>query len=528
MRIWTLAVLVACGGADDADTDPASTTDGPPTSETASAEGTAGDTGASVTEVPTTDPPEVSVGEAPNLLALRLEVALSGAGAAWAACTRDDDPAEVLLAESDRVAAAHTLDVLGAAADTSYTCAVHGPSGGSTEVEVTTPSLPADKGYELAVPAAAGADPFVTLFADLRSCATVATASTHVLMVDHRGEARWLLEVPEPLPSIDLDVRGLADGTIHMSGGFGTSDDTLPHRGIFRTVDRNGEVVVEREEIGFGLGFNHHSEQLPDGTFATLSFDELTDGDDELRGVAIEWWDPATEQVVRTWTSQQLVDEGLHFGDTRHLGIWTANSLELADDPWGQGLYLSVVTADEVWRLDPVTGSLTHRIGPHADWSLLGVDGAPLDDDGWFYFQHDPEITVDGRMLVHDNGTTRGLITESRVLELQLDLDANEAQVLWEWTEPDWGNRFVGDADRLADDTVAVTQGYFGCLSGPDGHSSVVQIDPASDAVVWRLDWDNPDFAPYRSERLDLCEWVPNAADCPEVAARLAELQGAR
>ena len=378
----------------------------------------------------------------------------------------------------------------------------------------------------LSLMTAQAAEPFLELFADLKACATEATADTHVVMVDHRGEARWLLEVPEPLPSIDLDVRQLADGSIHMAGGWGTTEPSISHRGIFRTVDLAGEVLVDRPTIGYGLGFNHHSEQLPDGTIATLSFDDVVDGGDEMIGVAIEWWDPATDQVVRTWTSQQLVDEGLHFTDTRHLGVWIANSLELADDPLGQGLYLSVVTADEVWRLDPTTGSLTHRIGPHGDFTLRDGTGTELPDTQWFFFQHDPEISADGRMLVHDNGTTRGLITTSRLLELQLDLDAHEATVLWEWTEPGWGNRYVGDADRLADGTILVAQGYFSCLSGPQGRSSLVQVDPSTDEVVWRLDWTDAEFAPYRAERVDLCGTLPNTRDCPELAQRLAVLEG--
>jgi len=496
---WMALLLVGCGGGDG--------------------EGRGG----TVVSSSTAAAPTVTLGTSNQRLAIPLEVTLDGLGRVEVACTRDDVPEEVLVARSDLAQSVHGLLVQGGAAGATYQCAVQGPSGGVTTVSVTLPSLPEPFGVEVTVPAPAGTPPFLTLYADLLPCAeSVGDADAHVVMVDHRGEARWWMEVPEPMPSIDLDVRLLEpEGWVHMAGGWGTGNEEIPHRGIFRTVDLTGEVQHERAEVGFGLGFNHHSERMDDGSFATLSFDLITDGVEEKRAPAIEWWDPTSGELTRTWTAQQLIDEGLRFDDLTDLGVWAANSFELADDPLGQGLYVSVVSADEVWRLDPTSGSLTHRIGAYSGWTLFDVDGSELGADGWFSFQHDPEVARDGRMLVHDNGGNRGLgPVESRVLELELDFARHEAQVVWEWTEPGWGNRFVGDADRLATGTVAITQGYFHCLSGSDGHSSVVEVDPATDEVVWRLDWTHPEAAPYRSERVDLCTWLPNARDCPEGSVR--------
>jgi hypothetical protein len=517
--------LLACGTSDEPaepDATTASPTDVSPTGPTPT--------------MPTTPtnaaPPQLELGsDDTQLLALTGTLTLDAAGPAWVACTRDDLPEEVLLLELDGVKGANEVALIGATTEASYACEAGGPGGRSSSVSVTTPELPASLwGYEVTVPAAAQAEPFLTLFADLRACASNVTGTqTHVVMVDHEGAPRWLMHVPEALSSIDLDVHYLQpEGWVHMGGGWGTADRSIPHDGLFRTVDLAGRGVVERTEPAYGFGFNHHSERLADGTFLTLTFDDISDGDTSQDGVAVERYDVDADELVWSWTSQTLLDRGqLAFDDTPATGTWTANSAELATDPLGEGLYLSVVTIDEVWRIDPVSGDLTHRIGPHGDWSLYDADGNELGYEDWFFFQHDPEISADGRMLLHDNGTTRSFFTSSRVLELQLDYASKEATVLWEWTEPGWFNAFVGDADRLDDGTVSVTQGYFSCLSGRSGHSSVVHVDPGSDEVVWRLDWLDPDFAPYRSEHLSLCDVAPNARHCPEVAARVDAL-GAR
>ncbi len=519
--MWLLLAL-ACSP-DDA----TGTKEGPPSSSTPP--GTSPPTTSSPPTAPVAPPTLTVESSDTQLLALDVTITLAAAGPTWAACTRDDLSEEVLLLEGEGVTGEQTWVLLGATTDARYSCEVHGPGGQATDT-VTTPALPeALLGYEVTTAAPPNAEPFLTLFADMRACSSVLTSQqSHVVMVDHEGAPRWLLPVPEPIPSIDLDVSFLQpEGLVHIGGGWGTTDASIPHQGLFRTVELDGSEVYERTVPAIGLGFNHHSERLDDGSFLTLSFEEISDGGDRQLGVAIEQWDPTTDELTWSWSSQQLVDrDQLHFADTPDLGSWTANSLSLAADPLGTGLYLSVVTIDEIWRLDPDTGDLTHRIGPHGDWALFDVDGQALESRDWFYFQHDPEISADGRLLLHDNGTTRGLFPDSRVLELQLDFDAREAQVLWEWTEPGWYNSFVGDADRLPDGHVAVTQGYFSCFSGRDGHSSVVEVDPATDEVVWRLDWSDPDFAPYRSERLALCDVLPNSRHCPEVAERLAALRG--
>ena len=144
------------------------------------------------------------------------------------------------------------------------------------------------------------------------------------------------------------------------------------------------------------------------------------------------------------------------------------------------------------------------------------------------YAQHDPEYSEDGRVLVYDNGYDRPGTDYSRVAEFQLDTDAMTATLLWEWTEDDWYNPIVGDADWLDNGNVLVTKGFYRCWSpsSPDT-SAIVELDPDTLEVGWRLKWVSRDKATFRAERYDGCDiFDNNTRFCDDAAERLEQLRG--
>ena len=114
---------------------------------------------------------------------------------------------------------------------------------------------------------------------------------------------------------------------------------------------------------------------------------------------------------------------------------------------------------------------------------------------------------------------------QGRVSEYQLDLDTREATLLWSWTEPGWYEPVIGDADYLPNGNVLVTRGHVWCYEFTPGHSALIELEPGTDRVVWRLDYDTQSNGIFRSERYDGCEIFSNAKYCPAVAARIAELR---
>ncbi|HHO54491.1 MAG TPA: hypothetical protein ENK18_27365, partial [Deltaproteobacteria bacterium] len=294
--------------------------------------------------------------------------------------------------------------------------------------------------------------------------------------------------------------------------------------------DREGGVLLERETPAKGLGFNHHSEVLDDGTMLSLTTHPHDVDGHAWYGVAIEKWDPASESVVWSWDTEQAVASG-RLSPPR-AGIespWHANALDWVRDPLGDAVWVSTYVSQALWRVDRSTGEITHILGARGDFELVDAAGAPLPPSGWFYGQHDPEVTADGRVLLYDNGVGRPGGSQSRVAEYQLDLEARTATPLWSWTEADWWTPFIGDADYLPDGHVLINKGFIRCVTPWlfGQRSGVIELDPSAPSgpeVVWRLDWPDTHGSAFRAERYDGCEILDHGASCPQVADRIDQL----
>jgi hypothetical protein len=529
-RVWLLVALAACAG-DPAgkDQDPEVTDPDP--------------TGPTTDTPPTVTPPgecatTVSAATSPGLhpLEQQIEVTLDAPGNVWVVCTAASDTAagdagEQHLLESELAATSHTFTLRGILADTAYTCEARLPCGDpSAEASFTSgpldPDLPVmtatqNPDYEL--------DGAYTLFNTQDGCGSNGTP--WVAMADPEGRIRWAYPVGTDLVT-DIDAYLIDAETIHIGGGWGIFDFGQSNRGVFRTMDLSGRVLLERDEPEFGLGFNHHSEPLADGSYLTITGerDEL-DGDD-WNGVGIELWHP-DQGLLWTWDSQRLVDEGYiqQPGPFDPLP-YHANAASMRTDALGEAAWVSIYGLAEIWRIDRASGDLSLVFGPGGDFSLFDVDGDPLPDAEFPWVQHGPDYSDDDRVLVYDNGNGRPGGDYSRIAEYQLDLAAREATLLWSWTEPQWHDPILGDADYLPNGHVLVTQGANQCLD-PFGSTTSEILELAPDApsagagatVVWRLAWPSRQYSTYRAERYGGCDVFANARYCPEIADRLATLR---
>ncbi len=488
-------------------------------------------TGATTTTPPTEDCPSVEAfthEPATLLLERRLEVTLDGPADVWIACTSPDDPEERHLLESAGPDDAHSFALRGLLAETTYTCNAHAACGGRAPAVTFTTERPSGVPV-LTSTVTAGQTPegAYTLF-NQQPGSCVASPATYVTIVDPDGRLRWLYAVEDPLV-LDLDVQVFDHDKVHFGGGWGIFDLDQPNRGVFRDVDLSGEVLIDRELPDFGLGFNHHSERLADGTYLSLTGHTDTDGDETWNGVGVELWSP-TDGLVWTWDSGALALAGEVLPPTRIEDLvlpspYHANAATLLADAHGDALWLSIYGYEALWRIDRATGERTHVFGHDGDFTLRDTTGQRLPASEYPWVQHGPDYKPDGHVLVYDNGVDRPGGGTSRVAEYQLDLDTLEATLLWSWTEPSWYSTVVGDADYLPGGHVLVAQGHSNCAEPRRGETEIVELAPPG-TVVARLTWPNDDWALYRAERYDGCAMFDNARYCATLSARWDELVG--
>jgi hypothetical protein len=128
---------------------------------------------------------------------------------------------------------------------------------------------------------------------------------------------------------------------------------------------------------------------------------------------------------------------------------------------------------------------------------------------------HDPEIHDDGTILFFDNGGWSGEIGgdtsmyHSRILEFDIDEDAKQATLIWEfpgdfnvdsWFMDDFYCPYWGDANRLENGNILVAAG----VKGLEKTSHVFEVTREDGEIVWDLTLPN-DHGVYRAERL----WPP-------------------
>ena len=380
------------------------------------------------------------------------------------------------------------LVVYGLLADESYDCVLSGPDG-TEERAVQTGPLAAD------VPAleVTGETTGWTLFSTTRDDRE--GRAPRLLIVDAEGRVRWVHRVAEN--ASDLDATWLGDGTVLLGGGY----QVPPRR-----ITLGGEVVHEARLSGEEPP-HHHVEQRADGTVDVLRGAPASAGGVAWRGFRVETWDEALEERLWSWDAQRGVDDGWLPRANEGQDAYHANALI---DRGGE-VAVSLRHVSRIESIDRETGAHVWSLGRGGDFVLVDEAGEELPAALWFYGQHAPKMRGN-RVLVHDNGWGRPTSRRfSRLVELALSEEAGTATVVWDWTEAGWYEPIWGDADWLPSGHVLLTRAH--CeRCGLGGLTQLVEIDPSTDEVVWRLTLTDPADGGYRAQRFVDCRWLGSSA----------------
>ena len=429
------------------------------------------------------------------VLGQQLEVTLDAAAAVTARCTDAARPEEIHSADSAE-ASTHTLRFFGLLASSDYSCVV---SAGAVELgtlDFSTADLP--EGIpSLSVTGSPGWGAYTLL----NHFVGATDPAQKLLIVDPEGRIRWYWY-------LDKDVREgveavlLGSDAILTSGGMGLQPTI---------VSLTGEITYRGPDPSSGGRFHHDVGVLPSGEVIGLAENSNSADGASWTGFLIETRTPEDGALTQEWSSQTAVDAGQL---SAPLGVvvdpYHANALTHIEDDEGESFLLSLRGTDQLVRMDAETGLLQWKLGSGGDFALLDESGGP--GGRWFSAQHGPHWDLP-LVTIYDN---QGLGGQSRALQLQLDMEAMTAQIVWQWTEAGWYEMVWGDTDVLEGGTVLIARGH--CSFCPTADISlptdVIEVDPSTDGVIWQLGFPTRDDGLYRAERLDGCALFANAAYC--------------
>ena len=437
----------------------------------------------------------------PNVLARRLVVEAQISIAPTAVCRASDDPTDALIFTSDAThEASWTLSGLRAGAR--YRCTVTAAPFADQEIDIELPDV------DLA-----------DIALDIAGEGLWTTAIFHRFdgrpdilgVLDELGRTRYAVVLPSEAQASSSGLFSEpVDGGLLAGGGM----NQLP-----RIFDAAGELLWTAPPPVSGEGV-HHDANLHDGRLLALTWSEDTDGSSTYSGFGVDEVERSSDTTTWYFSSAEAVDAGTLVPDPVHgSDPFHANAVRAE----GDAVWVSLRNPSLLVRIDRATKQITHTLGEDGDFTLLDVDGLPLDPREWFRGQHDPSFSEDGAtLLLYDNNwpPRDPDLPQTRLMELALDLDARQARVLWTWTEPDWFEAAMGGVERLNDATMLVTSAH--CRNCPyaltDARGAIFRLDPGSGEVVWRLHIRDDAGSVYRARAVEPCALFPALEQC--VAAR--------
>lgn len=444
--------------------------------------------------------------------AVDVRVELSATADVALTCTAVDDPAEVHLAEVE-VWRTGTLSLRGLRADTDYDCRVTPicpqAADGSARLSFRTGPLPdelpsARVERDPDVPLAGGD---YTLFNHQRLGSE--TREQQLVVVDPEGRVRWHHALP---PGLDAGVEVLPSTNGTFAWGGGNSPLGAP-----TVVDVDGSTLERVEYPGSELAtFHHDGKRLVDGRFLTLEAVPNSAGSRTWTGFALGRWDPLTEALDWSWSSQRAVDAG-RLDPGSGSNPWHANWADLVVIDGRETALVGLCNMSQVVAVDVASGQVAWIWGRGGDFTLYDADDRALGDEEWPQCLHGPDYR-DGRLVLFDNGRERA---RSRVSRYRLDPDRGRSVLEWTWSDGRFADH-LGDADDLPEGRVLVTESV---TNGPAESlgTRILEVD-TDGATVWALELDAEDSAVYRAQRIPGCGPFTDTRHCPDLADRLAAL----
>ncbi len=322
-------------------------------------------------------------------------------------------------------------------------------------------------------------------------------------MFDAAGSIRWYLDYSSH-PTLsnlfyDVGVERLANGNLYFGDGS---------TGQIVEVDMLGHVI--RTWPLPGHGFHHNVIEKPNGNFlVTTNKHGLPTIEDHILEI-----DRESGAIVQVWDLNESLDNRRRSWSTNRRDWFHANGLvyDPADDTIivsgrVQGTVKLNRNNEVIWILAPHRGWNTSGSGADLSTRLLqplDSSGIPITDPGvldgtsnheefeWAWYQHAPEMTPRGTLLLFDNGDNRnyGLASGgpySRAVEYRIDEEAMTVQQVWQYGKERRGSTFAGivsDVDyHLREDNVVFMPGANHDADGPNGKT--IEVDYTTKRVVF-------------------------------------------
>ena len=398
------------------------------------------------------------------------------------------------------------LPIVGMRADTDHRITVAAGDAGPVALTYRTPPLPADSAawptISTKVARTSEMQPGFTLLSVRRTANVRQTFMTPaqvrfttrwgmLMAVDGEGEVVWYYV---------SDAR--IAGVTQMSNG-----NLFFHHVDFRSVemDMTGRVVRMFYASGRPFGpvegaipieaasLHHQPHQMPNGNFLAMTanarmienyFTSETDPDAPRKaqpvvgdrfveftpeGDIVWTWDTFDHLDVYRWSYHLLEVYWHNRGFPHHLD-WTHGN-GIAYDPRDDSVIVSLRHQDAIIKIDKASGEIRWILGDHGNWKSPQKEKLldPAHELRWHYHGHNPRVTVDGTILMYDNGICRAQPYDpqaaphecfARAVEYEVDEARGTVREAWTSSDDDDPERVIswamGDAHRLPNDNMLI------------------------------------------------------------------------
>ncbi len=312
-----------------------------------------------------------------------------------------------------------------------------------------------------------------------------------LLILDEEGEVVWYYRSNSRIAG----VQQLSNGNLFF------------HHVDFRSIemDMTGRIVrmfyasgrpagpVEGAIAIDAASIHHQPHQMPNGNFLAMTanarmvenyFTSETDPDAPRTtqpvvgdrfveftpdGEIVWSWDTFEHLDVYRWSYHLMEVYWHNRGFPKHLDWTHGNGITF--DPADGSVIASLRHQDAIIKIDKDSGEIVWILGDHTNWKSPHKEKLldPAHDLRWHYHGHNPRVTVDGTIIMYDNGLCRAQPYApqaaphecfARAIEYEVDEVRRTVREVWVSSSDDDPERVIswamGDAHRLPNDNMLV------------------------------------------------------------------------